>query len=41
MAAMRDRLIHAHFGVDYELVSDVVHERIPEMRAQIASILEK
>jgi uncharacterized protein with HEPN domain len=41
MAGMRDRLIHNYFGVDYELVWDVVQNRIPGLRAQIASILEK
>ncbi|MQA28883.1 MAG: DUF86 domain-containing protein [Luteitalea sp.] len=39
MAAMRDRLIHGYFGVDFELVWDVVQRRVPELRAQIAAIL--
>jgi len=40
MAGMRDRLIHNYFGVDLELVWDVVQTRIPALREQIASILE-
>lgn len=40
IAGMRDRLIHAYFGVDYTLVWDVVTTRIPELRDQITSILE-
>ena len=40
MAGMRDRLIDDYFGVDYELVWDVFQNRIPEVRAQIVSILE-
>ena len=32
MAGMRDRLIHGYFGVDYELVWDVVVNKIPHLR---------
>jgi uncharacterized protein with HEPN domain len=39
MSGMRDRLIHDYFGVDYELVWDVVQNRIPELRRQIDSML--
>jgi uncharacterized protein with HEPN domain len=39
MVGMRDRLIHDYFGVDFELVWDVVQKRVPVLRDQIASIL--
>ncbi len=39
MAGMRDRLIHDYFGVDFELVWDVVRQHVPALRAQIAAIL--
>lgn len=41
IAAMRDRLIHAYFGVDYDIVWDVVSNKIPTLRQQIEQILEK
>ena len=40
MAGMRDRLIHNYFGVDHELGWDVVRNRIPTLRGQIASIIQ-
>jgi len=39
MAGMRDRLIHEHFGVDFEIVWDVVRNRIPELRHRVSAIL--
>jgi len=39
MAGMRDRLIHQYFGVDLELVWDVVQTRIPTLRTRISSLL--
>ncbi len=40
MARMRDRLIHGYFGVDYELVWDVVDRKIPELRSFLIEIIE-
>ena len=40
MTGMRDRLIHDYFGVDYEIVWDVIQNRTPKLRGEIASILE-
>ena len=41
MTGMRDRLIHDYFGVDYSLVWDVVVNKIPELRRQVAGILDR
>lgn len=40
MAQMRDRLIHSYFGVDYQLVWDVVFEKIPELKRSIQRIID-
>lgn len=40
MARMRHRLIHGYFGVDYELVWDVITTKIPALKEQIGRILQ-
>ena len=40
-AGMRDRLIHGYFGVDYDIVWDVVTNKVPVLRSQIAEILQR
>lgn len=39
MARMRDRLVHDYFGVDFDIVWDVVRNKIPELRNELRRIL--
>jgi uncharacterized protein with HEPN domain len=41
MSAMRNRLIHGYFGVDYEIVWDVVVSKVAELRAAALLALEE
>jgi len=41
MAGMRDRLIHSYFGVDYDIVWDVIVNKIPRLDAEIRLILKQ
>lgn len=40
IVGMRDRLIHAYFGVDYELVWDVIINKIPQLQQEIALMID-
>ncbi|MEW5956886.1 MAG: DUF86 domain-containing protein [Chloroflexota bacterium] len=39
IAGMRDRLIHSYFGVDYDIVWDVVVNKIPQLQRGVEEIL--
>ena len=39
IAGMRDKLIHGYFGVDYDLVWDIVINKIPVLCKDISQIL--
>ncbi|HAM36398.1 MAG TPA: DUF86 domain-containing protein [Elusimicrobia bacterium] len=39
MAGLRDILIHEYFGIDVEIVWDIIRHKIPPLRKQIRAIL--
>ena len=39
IAGMRDRLIHHYFGIDYDIVWDVVVNKVPQLDVEIRKIL--
>lgn len=40
MARMRDKISHAYFGVDYEIVWEVIKEKLPELKSIFHQILD-
>ena len=40
MAGLRDRLVHGYFGVDYDLVWDVITTKVPRLQRDIERVLE-
>lgn len=40
MAGMRDRLIHRYFGVDYDIIWDVVTNNVPLLQQEIQQIIQ-
>ncbi len=41
MAKTRGKLIHHYFGVDYEIVWNIIEQKLPELIHQIEGILKK
>ena len=39
VAGMRDKVVHAYFGVSHEIVWKTIHTRFPEFRERIKGIL--
>ena len=40
ITAMRNKLVHEYFGVNYVIVWDVIRNKIPEFNKQVKDILE-
>jgi uncharacterized protein with HEPN domain len=40
MAGTRDKLIHDYFGVDLEIVWDIISAELPELQEEIIHIFE-
>lgn len=41
IAATRDKLIHQYFGVDWNILWDVMKEKLPGLRRKVAALLEQ
>ena len=39
IAGMRDRLVHAYFGVNYRLVWDVAANKLPEVKRKLGQVM--
>lgn len=39
IAGMRDKLVHHYFGVNWEILWDVVKEKLPALKIQVQEIL--
>jgi uncharacterized protein with HEPN domain len=41
MAGTRDKLIHDYFGVDYDIVWDIIENKLPDLQHSIKEIFEE
>jgi uncharacterized protein with HEPN domain len=41
MAGTRNRLIHDYFGVDYDIVWDIIQTKLPDLQYNITGILKE
>ena len=40
MSGMRDRLIHGYFGIDYDIVWDVVKNKVPALKRDLTRFMQ-
>jgi uncharacterized protein with HEPN domain len=41
IAGLRDKLIHKYFGVNWNILWDVIRERLPELKSQVAAMMRR
>jgi uncharacterized protein with HEPN domain len=41
MAGLRDILIHEYFGIDLEIIWDIVENKIPTLRREVSSYVSE
>ena len=41
IAGLRDKMIHGYFGVNWDIVWDVIGNQIPKLKEQVGNILDK
>jgi uncharacterized protein with HEPN domain len=41
ISGLRDRMIHGYFGVNWDIVWDVMRNQIPKLKVQVENILDK
>ena len=41
MAGTRDRIIHDYFGIDYDIVWDIIETKLPDLHYYVKEILDK
>ena len=41
IAGLRDKMIHGYFGVNWDIVWDVIRNQMPKLKEQVGNILDK
>ncbi|MHB1921439.1 MAG: HepT-like ribonuclease domain-containing protein [Chitinophagaceae bacterium] len=41
MTGTRDGLIHDHFGFDFDMVWDISHSKLPDLKNEIMNLFKK
>jgi len=41
ISGLRDKMIHGYFGVNWDIVWDVIRNQIPKLKVQVEKILDK